>query len=68
MLRLCILLITVVILVDGEGDPDQQWRTGGHDYSLREKLVFGQAGGKRRTVSNMRHKARKFGEFKGGQQ
>lgn len=71
MLRLVgIFLITLVIMivVDGEGDPDPEgrWRTDGHDYNLKEKLVFGQGGGKRRRVSNMRHKTRKFGEFKGG--
>ena len=66
----CILLITlvIVILVEGEGDPkpEGRWRTNGHEYNLQEKLVFGQGGGKRRVVSNMRHKTRKFGEFKGG--
>ena len=71
MLRLVgIFLITLVIeiLVDGEGDPEPEgrWRTGEHDYNLQDKLVFGQGGGKRRVVSSMRHKVRKFGEFKGG--
>lgn len=71
MLRLVgILLITlvIIILVDGDGDPEPEgrWRTDGHDYNLQDKLVFGQGGGKRRIVSNMRHKVRKFGEFKGG--
>ena len=71
MLRLVgILVITlvIVILVEGEGDPQPEgrWRTNGHDYNLQEKLVFGQGGGKRRIVGNMRHKTRKFGEFKGG--
>ena len=61
-----VITVSIIILVDGEGDPDGRWRTDGHDYKLQEKLVFGQGGGKRRVVSNVRHKARKFGEFKGG--
>lgn len=69
MLRLvgiCVTTLVIVILVEGEGDPEGRWRTNGHDYNLQEKLVFGQGGGKRRIVGNMRQKTRKFGEFKGG--
>ena len=53
----------------GAGEPDSQWRTDGHQYNLKEKLVFGQGGGRsrgHRRVSNIKHSSRQFGEFEGG--
>ena len=63
---LVILLVLVPLAVHSESSQGQ-WRTDGHSYNLRDKLVFGRGGGgrnmQRRVVSNTR---RKTGEFAGG--
>ena len=62
-LFLFVLPLFVYVLSDGEAE--SRWRTDGHQYNLREKLVFGQAG-QRRVAGSVKHNTRQFGQFQGG--
>ena len=61
------VLLAVVGVLCGDGS----WRTDGHDYNLKNKLVFGKGGARKmqRNVMNNVKKGsnyRQFGEFIGG--
>ena len=62
---LVIFLVLIPRVVRSEGSQGR-WRTDGHSYNLRDKLVFGRGGGgnmQRRVVGNTR---RNSAEFAGG--
>ena len=48
------------------------WRTDGHNYNLKKKLVFGSGGARkvqRKVVNNIKQSSqlKQFGEFTGGE-
>ena len=63
-----LFIAVVIITVSGEAG---NWRTDGHDYNLRNKLVFGKGGARkvqRKVMSNIKQSShlKQFGEFTGG--
>ena len=61
------VLLTVVGVLGGDGN----WRTDGHNYNLKSKLVFGKGGARklqRKVVNNIKQSShlKQFGEFTGG--
>ena len=58
-----LLLATLYLSINCTGEAESE----GHQYSLRDKLVFG---GRRRVNNNFRQKlsrSRQYGEFQGGE-
>ena len=66
ILFLLIYVFQSFLVVLSDSEAESRWRTDGHQYNLRDKLVFGQ-GGQRRVSGSVKHNPRQFGQFQGGE-
>ena len=62
-----LFLFSVAGVLAGDGS----WRTDGHNYNLKNKLVFGKGGARkvqRKVMNNIKQSSsfKQFGEFAGG--